>query len=151
MCTSRMDERISLYLLLSRWVQALPVKRTPQDDDFFRSLRTALWTFPNSCLLAKTWSSSSKLRIWAGICLCSIPIDLLEHSFRKSKKGEWGTRNGKSGSVMCQGRLTFCRLSVFELKRFMLLSWHFATNHSQEHTYFANLRPDIIHAFSHWR
>ena len=33
---------------------AQPVKRASQDDGFSRLLRTALWTFPNSCLLVTT-------------------------------------------------------------------------------------------------
>jgi hypothetical protein len=44
-------------------ISALPVKQAPRDDDSFRSLRTALWTFPSSYLLEKTRSCSSKLQI----------------------------------------------------------------------------------------
>lgn len=111
-----MNERISLYLLLSRWAQAfLPVNQTAPHNNLLRSPRTALWTFPSSCLLEKIWSSSIKLRIWASIFLCSTHIIQLEHSSRRSTEGDSETANGKSGFVMCQS------LSIFRWRQFFKL------------------------------
>ena len=114
MSNSRVDERISLYLLLSRW--ACLFNGFFKTKDISRSPRTASWTFPSFCLLEKMRSSSIKQRIWASILLCSIHIILLGLSFGKSREGDRGTGNGKTGFAMCQGLSMFHWNSFFKLK-----------------------------------